>query len=496
MNTDQKNGSELSCDYLVIGGGVSGMTMSLLLARSGADVILLERSDHIGGSMQRFCRNGIPFDTGFHFTTTMNSAFGDMFRYLGMSDHIRTKTVRKQLYLAEEDRMYDIPQGHKNLIGYYSSIFPEYREQIIRFYETEENIYRDTPMFAQTDREYMLCSELKYRKEEHIVLQDYINTLHIPANLATLLCSFAVCCCGTPAEELSLASHARISYGLDDHLVRFIGGGDAFIHEFKRLAADLKIRIFTGDSIREFHPSKDSRRTEAHEAVTRNGRKISFQNCIFTIHPQSILTAIEPLLKNDLLRQRMEEFEESCGFFSLWGKLADDVTITDDILVSYLRKTELPTLMSPKDPGNTATGVLLVNETDLQGNPCRTVTVFEQVFPEETDEWKDTVSGKRGESYAVYKQRKQKSLEEKIYKVKPELKGKIDFVASASQLTYRDYLSPFGSGYGIRQKIEQSNLFGRLPVRNFYVIGQNSLLPGAFGAMQSAFILWQKLVKS
>ena len=77
---------------------------------------------------------------------------------------------------------------------------------------------------------------------------------------------------------------------------------------------------------------------------------------------------------------------------------------------------------------------------------------------------------------------------------RPDLEGKLEFLDSASQLTYRDYLSPFGSAYGVRQKVNQFNIFGRLPIRNFYAIGQNALLPGVFGAMQSSFVLWRKLI--
>ena len=62
---------EKEFDYLVVGSGVTGMTISLLLADCGFRVLLLEKSSVIGGSMQRFCRNGIPFDTGFHFTAAL-----------------------------------------------------------------------------------------------------------------------------------------------------------------------------------------------------------------------------------------------------------------------------------------------------------------------------------------------------------------------------------------------------------------------------------------
>lgn len=53
----------------MVGSGVSGMTVSLLLAGTGRRVLLLEKSNAVGGSMQRFRRNSVPFDTGFHFTT-------------------------------------------------------------------------------------------------------------------------------------------------------------------------------------------------------------------------------------------------------------------------------------------------------------------------------------------------------------------------------------------------------------------------------------------
>ena len=67
---------------------------------------------------------------------------------------------------------------------------------------------------------------------------------------------------------------------------------------------------------------------------------------------------------------------------------------------------------------------------------------------------------------------------------------------AASPLTFRDYLnSPDGSAYGVKQKIGQFNLFGRLPLRNTYAAGQSALLPGLVGAMMSSFILARKLLE-
>ena len=58
-------------DFVVLGSGITGMTISILLASGGFRILLLEKSSVIGGSMQRFHREGIPFDNGFNFTTRL-----------------------------------------------------------------------------------------------------------------------------------------------------------------------------------------------------------------------------------------------------------------------------------------------------------------------------------------------------------------------------------------------------------------------------------------
>jgi all-trans-retinol 13,14-reductase len=66
---------------------------------------------------------------------------------------------------------------------------------------------------------------------------------------------------------------------------------------------------------------------------------------------------------------------------------------------------------------------------------------------------------------------------------------------AASPLTLRDHLnSPDGSAYGVKQKIGQFNLLGKLRLRNTYAAGQSSLLPGLVGAMMSSFIVGRSIV--
>ena len=151
-------------------------------------------------------------------------------------------------------------------------------------------------------------------------------------------------------------------------------------------------------------------------------------------------------------------------------------------------------ILSGRHPEATATAVMLTWETASGGEQRQTLTAFETVFPEETREWENTVHRNRPPSYSAYKQATAEGIIKKVLQVYPQFEGHLKLAETASMLTYRDYLSPFGSAYGIRQRMEQHNLFGRLPIRNFYVLGQSALLPGAMGAMLSAFVIWRKLI--
>ena len=52
---------------LVIGGGITGMSAALLLSRSGMDVTLIEKHPRLAPLLRGFWRQGVHFETGFHF---------------------------------------------------------------------------------------------------------------------------------------------------------------------------------------------------------------------------------------------------------------------------------------------------------------------------------------------------------------------------------------------------------------------------------------------
>jgi len=73
----------LDNDVVVVGGGIAGLTASAFLAKSGIDVLLLEKNGDIGGLVNSFKRNGFTFDGGIRATENSGILF-PMLRKLGI----------------------------------------------------------------------------------------------------------------------------------------------------------------------------------------------------------------------------------------------------------------------------------------------------------------------------------------------------------------------------------------------------------------------------
>ena len=77
-------------DCLIVGGGLSGMTAAIIMAQKGYHTALVEKSRRTAPTVRGFKREGLFFDTGFHYTGGLNEGepLNLFFRYLGLSEKI------------------------------------------------------------------------------------------------------------------------------------------------------------------------------------------------------------------------------------------------------------------------------------------------------------------------------------------------------------------------------------------------------------------------
>ncbi|MBU1181153.1 MAG: NAD(P)-binding protein [Proteobacteria bacterium] len=477
-------------DDIVVGSGISGMSLALLLGMNGHSVLLLEKNCNIGGCMTRFYKQGIPFDTGFHFTGGFykNGILNDMLTVLGISDQIQplfiTSEEGNRLIFEQENGVYDFPFGFAEIIAKMKSYFPEEQNGIDRYFEMLLDVCKKT--VAMDLRNLSLSQDSI--DEDFISLDEVLNKLTQNSTLKGLLSKYSMCY-GVKPSEISFANHSRVSFGLYESVARVKDGGDAFIRAFKKRFSGYDIDIRCQSYISE---CSDITNNIVGRFVLNTGEEVLADRCTFTIHPKALLDVLPKKYLSKAFIDRVSAFEPTPGFFTVFGVLENSkqpCDAFDPTILSLFPTTDINKLMDPSYTGDSAL-VILKNMDEVNGNARVVLTALELSFSEHVRKWHDSKSGARPEGYHVYKEERTESIKNRILKVYPEYKNSLKIVDSASILTFRDYLNtPFGSAYGIKQKIGQFNLFGKLPLRNLYAAGQSSVLPGIVGAMLSSFII-------
>lgn len=484
-------------DDIVVGSGIGGMTLSLLLAETGRSVLLIEKSRAIGGSMLRFYREGVPFDTGFHFTGGLGgqSLLRDMLQLVGIDEMIRPVFVdgkgSSRIIIESHDREFSLPTGCAAAADALKGYFPDEHAAIDAYFATTERVCdRTGGMSLRQPAAFPVLLP-----EDQISLEHGLDRLTSNEPLKAILSIYAMTY-GTRPSEMSYANHCRIAQGMHESIARVENGGDAFVRAFRARAQSLPIEIKRATTIAECADVRD--RTVGH-FVLSDGEEVAADHCTFTIHPHDILKTLPREHIKKAFVNRVTDFEPTISMFSVYGVVDSSEPVSPDerfgpSLVSLLPNPAVDELFDPRRDGDQALVIMRSIET-AGGRSHRVMNVLEISFTEHVQQWLHCSAGEREASYQEYKERHVERIKERLFAVYPEYRSSYRVVKAATPLTFRDFLnSPDGSAYGVKQKIGQHNLFGRLPLRNLYAAGQSAMLPGVIGAMAASVVVGRGIV--
>ena len=479
-------------DDMVVGGGISGLSLALLLGMNGHRVLLLEKSPHIGGGLLRFYRQGIPFDTGFHFTGgfSKNGLLYDMLNILGIKEEIQpiffSENHNRFIFEAEQSE-YNMPAGVQNLREKITEYFPSEKHAIDQYFKMVQKACSQTVSMDLNT----LTFSANALKEDFISLNEVLDHLTDNSALKTLLSGYCMCY-GVKPIEISFANHSRVCFSLYESVARIKDGGEAFIKAFRKKFKEFNIDIVCGKYISE---CADIQNNYVRRFVLNTGEEVTCNNCILTIHPKEILRILPRDCLSKAFIDRVSAFESSVGFFSVFGMVdLGAAGACESTLTSLFPVADVNQLLDPDYNGDPALAIMKHYEA-VNGNSYLALTAFEPSFPKQVEAWVDSKKGDRPAEYLEYKQKRINHIRERIIGLYPEYRDSFKVLDAASMLTFKDYLnSSDGSAYGIKQKIGQYNLFGKLPLLNMYAAGQSSVLPGLVGAMISSFIIARSIL--
>ena len=480
-------------DDIVVGSGISGLTMSLLLAMSGHRVLLLEKAPHIGGSLSRFSRKGIAFDTGFHFTGGFHEGgiLSDILVLLGMRDLLEpiflTDQRQNQFIFESHNKRFEHPVGIANIKKCFQGYFPSETQAIDRYFDMVQSVCDRTPSLNLQSNSIAPPN----LDEDYVTLDKVLKDLTSDALLRGLLSGYAMCY-GVRPDEMSFANHSRMCLSFYESLACVKGGGDAFVRAFEKKFKEYDVEVRCNATIAEL---VDIRENKVGRFVLSTGEEIAADNCVFTIHPKDIVSVLPRDHFSKAFMNRVSSFEPSAGFFSVFASLkGNEDPYPGGTIISLFPDDDVNKLLDPHYTGQPALVIIKSPDQNADGTG-RGVSILEPSFVDQVSPWSNSRRGKRPQEYLDYKMKRVESIKEHIFSVFPAYRESMTFLDAGSLLTAKDYLnSPDGSAYGVKQKMGQFNLIGKLSLHNLYAAGQSALLPGIIGAMMSSLIVGRAVV--
>jgi all-trans-retinol 13,14-reductase len=113
--------------------------------------------------------------------------------------------------------------------------------------------------------------------------------------------------------------------------------------------------------------------------------------------------------------------------------------------------------------------------------------------------WEGTMSKKRGEEYDTLKQKVSEQRLEMLYRVEPQLKGKIEYSEVSSPLSTKKYTNhQHGEIYGTShtpKRFRQDFLKPYTPVKNLFLTGQDTMIASIAGGLMGSVLCASAILK-
>jgi all-trans-retinol 13,14-reductase len=473
-------------DFLVIGAGISGITSAIALARNGLKVALLEKGNRIAPLLRGFSRQGVQFDTGFHYTGGLGDggALATFFRYLGLSDAVTSFPFEQDGFdifsCRPEGFEFRFPVGFDAIRDALGEAFPAERAGIGSYLERIRSVCDSMPyqnLMAPFEQEPML------RMVHGPSLRETLDELFRDPLLKSLL-SMHTLLYGVPSHEIPFASHAVVvgNYYHSVHGLR--GGGLALADACEARLSELGVDLLLNCDVTAIRSAPTG---EFCGVTLAGGESIDGKGCICTVHPRQLLDLVPEGAFRSTYRRRLEGLDETVSAFLAFATATEPLPS-----LARVNRFLLPDPESIHEIGKRPLGKSPLYLSGAYRGASALPEGFIGIFPEnfeQSSRWRDSRPGRRPAEYREFKKEAAQRMRNQIAELAPEIAGSIATFEVSTPLTIHDRCgSPSGGLYGVKQKVGQYNPLPGTRMKGLYLAGQALVTPGVLGGVLSGVV--------
>ena len=499
-----------SYDTIIIGSGMGSLAAAAILSKEGQRVLVLERHYTAGGYTHIFKRNGYEWDVGIHYIGEVEKKTKftrKLFDYI--SDGELKWADMGDVYdrVVIGDNIYDFEKGVTSFAERMKAYFPDDAEAIDTYInlvfqaaKSSRNYFMEKalpPLISKIAGKRLKGDFLKHSDKTTLeVLEEITDNQELIKVLTAQYGDY-----GLQPSKSSFAMHAMLVKHYFSGGFFPVGGSGRIVDTIAPVIEKAGGTILVKAEVEELIIE----RNKAVGVKMNDGKELRADRIISGIGIVNTYNKLMPsyYIQKHNLDQQLQKIEPSvahvCLYIGLKGSpealnlpkanywIYPKEGTHDEIVENYLKDISKPfpvvyiSFPAAKDPDwpNRYPGKSTIDIITLMS--------FEEVKQWELTRWK-----KRGEDYTIFKENIAQRLLKELYKLEPQLEGKVDYYELSTPLTTKHFVNyDNGEIYGINHTPDRFRLKflkPQTPIKNLYLTGQDIVTVGIGGALFSGLL--------
>ncbi len=505
-------------DSIVIGSGTGGLSVAALMAREGKKVLVLEQHYVVGGYTHSFKRKGYVWDVGLHYVGQVHikgTALNKVFRYISNEklewaplDDVYDRAVFG-------DKEYEFPRGRANLIAKFKEYFPSEEDgvSIDKYFELLDQAQKVgpgyyiekviPPFLANIFGDFLRRKVLKISDRTTLeVLQEITDNEKLIGVLTAQYGDY-----GLLPSKSSFYMHALLANHYMEGAGYPVGGAERIAETTTDVIEAAGGRVLTRASVKQIIVENNT----AIGVEMADGGKLYADNVISAAGIGNTYTKLLPeeVAEKHQLKEQIKKLTPSAAHMGLYVGVNEK---TEDLNLPKCNYWIFPEQYNHEKGREEYTDFDATIPVAFASFPSAKDSESEKNFPGRTTaeviiilpyewfaEWEGTEWNKRGDKYEALKEKMGEKMFEQLYRVAPQLKGKVEHFEVSSPLT-TTHFSEHSKGeiYGAEhtpERFRQKFLKPYTPVKNLYLSGQDVMIASIAGGTMGGVLCASAVLK-